>query len=204
MLPVSCKTIGAGYSHKTARGNTYIVGCQEQAADLAGEADFDLSEFPIPNVRGPLSYWAVRSQLADNKPNQYLNDARKQLERAGVPHEDIDRSLASGMDDWSGWKWRSDVTEEERTTLLSNFFQALRLRFSSQLPIYLDGQEIQDSDIAREKMCLGQIAKKYEQIVDRWEQLKVLPFDDPQLHDASNSFLHGFYRARVIPVRTRS
>lgn len=35
-------------------------------------------------------------------------------------------------------------------------------------------------------------------IVDRWEQLERLPFDDPQLEEASKAFLYGFYRASVV------
>jgi hypothetical protein len=63
----------------------YIVGCADQTADLDGEGDFFRLEFPTPTKPGPLSQWAVRSQLADNKAANFLIGARQNLERAGVP-----------------------------------------------------------------------------------------------------------------------
>lgn len=58
----------------------YIVGCADQAADLDGEDDFCRLEFSIPTNPGPLSQWVVRSQLADNKPADFLIGARQNLE----------------------------------------------------------------------------------------------------------------------------
>ena len=40
-------------------------------------------------------------------------------------------------------------------------------------------------DIAREKLCLQEVANKYLKIIGRWEQLEALSFDDPQLQEAS-------------------
>jgi hypothetical protein len=54
----------------------YIVGCADQAADLDGEGAFSRLDFPIRTKSGPFSQWAVRSQLADNKPALFLMGAR--------------------------------------------------------------------------------------------------------------------------------
>jgi len=45
---------------------------------------------------------------------------------------------------------------------------------------------------------LARVARKYGKIVDRWEQLDPLPFDDPQLEEASKAYLYGFYRSGVV------
>ncbi len=51
---------------------------------------------------------------------------------------------------------------------------------------------------AREKLCLREVIRRYGKIVERWEQLDPLPFDDPQLEEASKAYLYGFYRASVV------
>lgn len=115
-----------------------------------------------------------------------------------MPLAAIDRFIAGEMDDLSDWKFHPDVSAEERARLLSNFFQAARLSSSDVQSAELDGQEIEEANIAREKNCLRQLTKKYSKIVDRWEQLERLPFDDPQIEEASRTFLYGFYRGSVV------
>lgn len=176
----------------------YIVGRADQASDLDGEADFSRLEFPITTKPGPLSQWAVRSQLADNKPTNFLMGARQSIERAGVPPAAIDRFLAGEMHDLSDWKFRRGISAQERARLLSSFFQAARLSVSDAQSVELDRDELEEASVEREKVCLQQLTKKYSKIVDRWEQLERLPFDDPQLEEASRTFLYGFYRASVV------
>jgi len=176
----------------------YIVGCDDQAADLAGEADFSHSEFPIPTKHGPLSEWATRSQLADDSRPNYLNQARKSLERAGVPTAAIDRFLTGETDDLSDWTFDPALSFAERAGLCSNFFQAVRLSFSNARSVELDSDEVEEANMAREKICLAEVTNKYSKIVDRWEQLERLSFDDPLLMEASKTFLYGFYRASVV------
>ena len=175
----------------------YVVGADDQGAELGGEADFCRMEFPIPTKPGPLSQWAVRKQLADNKPSHFLASARKNLEQAGVPPVAIDRFLA-GADDLSDWRFHSDLPIDERARLVSNFLQADRLSSPHAQSIELDSAEALEADIAREKICLEQLTKKYSKIVDRWEQLEGVPFDDPQLEEASRTFLYGFHRASIV------
>jgi hypothetical protein len=98
----------------------YIVGCADQAAELEGEGDFSRLEFPIPTQPGPLSRWAVRSQLADNKPANFLIAARLNLERAGVPPAAIDGFLYGEIDDMSAWKYHRGVPASKRIRLVSN------------------------------------------------------------------------------------
>jgi hypothetical protein len=124
--------------------------------------------------------------------------ARQNIERAGVPPAAIDRFLAGEMDDLSDWKFRREVSADERARLLSNFFQAARLSFPDAQSVELDSDELEEASIEREKSCLRQLTNKYSKIVDRWEQLERLPFDDPQLEEASRTFLYGFYRASVV------
>jgi len=115
-----------------------------------------------------------------------------------VPGAAIDGFLAGEMDDLSNWKFSPEVSAEERARLLSNFFQAVRLNFSDPHSVELDNDELEEVGIERERSCLKQLANKYSKIVDRWEQLERLPFDDPQLEEASRTFLYGFYRASVV------
>lgn len=145
---------------------------------------------------GTLSHWFVRSQLADNKPTDFLIAARRKLARAGMPPAAIDRLLNGEMDDFNDWKFHADVSVNERQNLLLNFFQAARLSFSDAQSVEIDGNEIEEANIAREKICLEELTKKYSKIVDRWEQR--LPFDDPQLEEASRTFLYGFLRASIV------
>jgi hypothetical protein len=114
-----------------------------------------------------------------------------------VPPAAIDRFLAGEMDDLSDWTFRREVPADERARLLSNFFQAVRLSFPDAQSVELD-DEVEEASIEREKSCLKQLTNKYSKIVDRWEQLERLPFDDPQLEEASRTFLYGFYRASVV------
>ena len=174
------------------------MGCADQAADLDGEGDFSRLEFPILTRPGPFSQWAVRTQLADNKPADFLKGARKDIERAGVPPAAIDRYLAGEVDDFSDWKFRREVSFDEHARLLTNFFQAVLLSFSDAQSFELDRDELEEASIEREKSCLKQLTNKYSKIVDRWEQLERLPVDDPQLEEASRTFLYGFYRASVV------
>jgi hypothetical protein len=88
------------------------------------------------------------------------------------------------MDDLRDWKFHQDISPGERLRLLSNFFQAARLSLSDAQSVELDSGEVEEASIAREKICLEQLTKKYSKIVDRWEQLERLPFDDPQLEEA--------------------
>ncbi len=65
----------------------YIVGFNEQTAELNGHAEFSIWDFPLPTAPGPLAESVSRSQVAEQ--NNYLENARKDLERAGVPHDAI-------------------------------------------------------------------------------------------------------------------
>jgi hypothetical protein len=176
----------------------YIVGCDDQAADLGAEADFSRWEFPIPTKHSLFSEWAARSQLAENSPLNYLNRARRSLERAGVSTAAIERFLAGDKDDLSEWTFDPVLSVEERSRLCSNFFQAVRLNCSDAESIELDRDEVAETNIEREKICLAEVTNKYSKIVDRWEQLERLSFDDLQLGEASKTFLYGFYRASVM------
>lgn len=188
------------YRMSTADGarKYYIVGCADQAADLDGEAVFSRWQFPIPTKPGPLSEWAVRSQLADNKPAHFLKAARQNIERAGVSSAAIDRFLADETDHWSDLKFRKEVSVHEAARLLSNLLQAARMNDPEAQSVELDSDELEEASIQREKVCLEQLTNKSSKIVDRWEQLERLTFDDPQLEEASRTFLYGFYRASVV------
>lgn len=144
----------------------HIVGCADQEADLHGEGDFCRFEFPMPTKPGPLSQWHVRSQLADNKPANFLKGARQNIERAGVPPAAIDRLLA-GEDDLSDFKFRREVSADERLKLLLNYFQAARLNFPDAQSVELDSDELEEASIEREKVCLKELTKRYSKIVDR-------------------------------------
>jgi len=136
----------------------YIVGNEDQEADLVGIADFSRSQYPIPTRPGPLSEWAVRAQVADNRKD-YLKHARTSLEKAGVPAAAIDRFIESGMEDLSGWKWDPGLSVEERARLCSNVLQAC-LSYSEAQSVELDTDEVVEANIAREKICLAEVTNK--------------------------------------------
>lgn len=56
-----------------------------------------------------------------------------------------------------------------------------------------DFEDEAEVDAAKEKMCLREICRKYEKIVDRWEKLEPLP-----LEEATRCNLYGFLRATVL------
>jgi hypothetical protein len=104
-------------------------------------------------------------------------------------------SLRAG---WRTWKWDPRLSVEERGRLLSSFLQAVRLSLSDPRSIELDSDEEAEAGIKREKVCLRELTGKYAKLVDQWGQLERLSFDDPQLLEASKTFLYGFYRASVV------
>jgi hypothetical protein len=65
-------------------------------------------------------------QVAGNRPD-YLEGARRELHRAGVSQEAIERSLSGDLDGLEDWHFREDVPLQERARSFSNFFQAVRI-----------------------------------------------------------------------------
>jgi hypothetical protein len=143
---------------------------------------------------GPLAEHAVRSQLAGGRRGEYLRRERKRLERAGVSAATIDRFLSGDIDDLAAI-FPEAMPRGEALELVLPFLEAWRVSVGATT---LDREEEQEVATAREKLCLREVARKYGKIVDRWEQLDPLPFDDPQLEEASKAYLYGFYRSGVV------
>jgi hypothetical protein len=175
----------------------YIVGCDEQSADIDGRAEFPRWDFPTPTQLGPLSESFSRSQVAD-KHRDYVKQAQSDLECVGVPQATIDRLAVLDLDSPMDWGLGAKIPRVERNRLLSNLFQALRVARTGAQECTLDDDESAEADIVREKLCLQEVAAKYLKIVDRWEQLEWLAFDDAQLQEACKAFLYGFYRASIL------
>ena len=81
---------------------------------------------------------------------------------------------------------------------METFHQAIRVDSSGFQSLTLDSEEEAEADIAREKLCLSEVAGKYVKIVRKWKPLAQLEFADPQLQEASKTFLYGFYRATIL------
>lgn len=79
----------------------YIVGEEAAQAHRDNLLSFKVSEFPsrksaaTPQEPRPLAGWVVRSQLAGEHPD-YLQDARRRLEKAGVASTKIWLIVAPG------------------------------------------------------------------------------------------------------------
>ena len=146
-------------------------------------------------MSGPLSKSVVRSQLAEQR--NYFEDAHKKLKAAGASASCIDAFLRGDVEGFVKEFRLEPVTSEENwLRLLIDYLEAARLRDGNAL--VLDKEEAVEASIEREKNCLGQIAKKYTKIVDRWEKLEPLEFVDTQIQEASETFLYGFYRASFL------
>lgn len=175
----------------------YIVGFDAHVADVSGAAEFPISEWPLPTPVEPIAEHLVRAQLAERR--DYMKKAVKDLEEAGVPRSAIESFLAG---EGAAPRFKESVSREERLRLLSQFLDAWRVSMIRPGTLGVDVDEIREQqrqvDIAREKLCLRELATEYEKIVDRWEQLEPLPYEDSQLTEASKCLLYGFRRAGVV------
>lgn len=87
------------------------------------------------------------------------------------------------------------MPREKCLDLVLSFLEALRVSLGAT---NLDYEEAREVAVVRGKLCLREVVRKYSKIVDKWEQLDPLPFDDPQLEEASKAYLYGFYRSSVV------
>jgi hypothetical protein len=178
----------------------YIVGEHAAGVNEADPPNFNISEFPgekpteSSKPPSPLAEAYVRSQIAGDHPD-YLQRARRRLEQAGVNGSIIDVFL-KGKNNLSDWPREVFLGEGEMSRAFLDFLEACRVL--KQRPLVLDRQETGEVDITREKIYLKEVCHRYEKMVDRSVELEPLPFEDPQLEEASECFLYGFYRAAVV------
>jgi hypothetical protein len=172
----------------------YVIGAGAYRDDVESGCKYTICFVgPGPNI-GPLAEHVVRSQVAGSRPGDYLRRERKRLERAGASAAAIDR-IVDGDFDQLGALFPKSMPVNQRVDLLGPFLEALRVSVGT---VSLDQEEAQEVAAAREKLCLREVARKYSKIVDKWEQLDPLPFDDPALEEASKAYLYGFYRSSVV------
>lgn len=178
----------------------YVVGAQAHIESLSGKTKFTVVEFPRPIEPTPVGESYVRSQTASKHPD-YLQRARRRLERLGGPSAVLDKYIekyAEGEFDLAGWQWKSSVSIQERSEALLQLMGALALRVEAEGTHTLDDTEIREVEMAREKMYLQQLTEKYAKMVDRGARLEPISFQDPQLEEASRCYLYGFYRASIV------
>lgn len=172
----------------------YVIGAAAYWDDVQSGGRFTTCLVAPGSKVGPLADHTVRSQVACGRAQEYLKRERKRLEHAGVSSSVIDRFISGDIDDFAAL-FPESMTPEDALELISPFLEALRV---SRGPVQLDDEEAQDVAAAREKLCLRELARKYGKIVNRWEQLDPLPFDNPQSEEASKAYLYGFYRSSVV------
>jgi hypothetical protein len=175
----------------------YEIGFEACEAGRSGNADFRILEWPVPEQLSPLSEWYVRSQLASKHP-PYLQQARKQLEHAGVDPDAVDRWIDSETNR-PDFKFRPDIPKEKRLELLSQYLQAERVYDASRnRPFQLDEERKGTIERGRQKLYLQELCNKFAEMVDRGGELEPLYFRDVQLEEASKCYLFGFLRASVV------
>lgn len=182
----------------------YIVGLAAHEAHVFGDEAYPISEYPRKCPSSLVAEAFVRSQIP-SRHTDYLPRVRKDLESAGVPpaavEGTIDRMIAGEVGDlFEGWRWSESTTPEQRWELFVRFIEAFLVSVSSRRGevVPLDGEEPLQVDVTREKLCLQEVSRRYQKIVQRWEQLEPLAFQDPQLEEASRAYLYGLYRATVV------
>ena len=147
----------------------YIVGFDEQTAGLNGQAEFSIWDFPLPTAPGPLAESVSRSQVAEQ--NNYLENARKDFQKAGVPRDAIlsfeERILAGDPGGLEGLLVDGKVSLNEWAKLFSNLVDALRLAHTNAHPLKLGPDEVAEADSAREKRCLREVTSKYPALCGR-------------------------------------
>ena len=185
----------------------YIIGAESYNAVLSDEVRFNTMALPDGSGRatiGPIGEFKTRSQVAGSHPD-YLKLARKRLEESGVPPNLIDRLLTflSSNDDYdraagaelNSYRKSSPQIHES----LMQFIDAYRVQLhGDSSPMDLSPEEELEVGMVREKLCLQELVAKYGKIVDKWEQLDELPFEEPLLEEATKAYLYGFYRAAVM------
>lgn len=177
----------------------YIVGARAYDGEMRGELSFTTCCIVSPRTDvGPLGEYIARSQTA-GEHRDYLKHARKRLEREGVSPGAIDRFLHGDLDALPDLVPAS-VSHEESLRMFGDLLDAWRVSQIRERDAMaeLNDDERQEVDLQREKLCLKEIVTRYGKIVDWWEQLDTLRFQDQQLEEGSRAYLYGFYRASVV------
>ena len=186
----------------------YVIGRQSHDAELSHQAAFNNMMLPGGSARapiGPIGEFKMRSQVAGSHPD-YLKQARERLYQSGAPPDLIDRAIANllGDDDndavWAELRPYKKSNPQLGWDYFMGYLKAYRVRLheSGSVPLQLDQDDELEVDADREKLCLQELVKKYGKIVDKWEQLDELPFEEPLLEEATKTYLYGFYRAAVM------
>ena len=155
----------------------YVVGYEAFTEHEEGESYDDLEKPPREDV-GHLAKWYTSAQIA-----------RKPPERDSELITLLEKLKSGGLKD-----------PEEKNHLTMRLYDDL---FVSLLKEGVGLSELPNEvrtriDSNREKICLREIGKKYAKMVDRWERLERLSFEDSQLAEASRCYLYGFYRATIV------
>lgn len=172
----------------------YVLGAEAYWDDVRTGGTYTTCIVPPGPKVGPLAEHVVRSQVAGSRPEAYLKRERRRLEKAGVSAAAIDRVIG-GDSEALGGLFPAAMPFEESLDFLLPFLEALRVSMGAA---DLDHKEAGEIDVAREKLCLLEVVRRYAKIVDKWEQLDELPLYDSQLEEASKAYLYGFYRASVV------
>ncbi len=184
------------FSTRDGRRHYYEIGFEAAQAGRAGNADFQVLEWPVPSPISPLAEWYSRSQVASKHPD-YVQQARRRLESLGVPSAAIDRVEQGGLD-FNGWRWDDSATCDQRREALQFFLQALNIKGQKVSAVEIDHGEQNEVDIGRQKFYLQELAAKFRRLLSEISAHDPLEFHDPQLEEASRCFLYGFYRATVV------
>ena len=174
----------------------YEIGFEAAQAGRAGNADFQVLEWPVPNPISPLAEWYSRSQVASKHPD-YVQQARRRLESLGVPSAAID-AVEQGGFDFNGWRWNDSATRDQRYEALHFFLQALIIYRQKVSTAEIDHGEQNEVEAGRQKFFLREVAAKFRRLLNEIWAHDPLDFHHPQLEEASRCFLYGFYRATIV------
>jgi hypothetical protein len=197
MKSVAAKIIGDDwFENESPDGERsyYVIGADAYWDDVNTGGSYTMCIPRLGPQAGPLAKHVVGSQVAGGQREGHLKRERKRLEKAGASAGAIDRFIGGDAEALAGI-FPATVPREEGLDLLLAFLEALRVSMGAT---ELDQEEAREVDAAREKLCLHEVVQKYAKIVHKWEQLDSLPFDDPQLEEASKAYLYGFYRASIV------
>jgi len=179
----------------------YVVGLAAYDKEVLGRGSVRCSGMEMagtpserPKRVSPDYAWFVRSQLGSKHPD-YMAAARKRLRAAGVSNAQMDAFLANPKDWEGGWTLARGVSVQEFAEAMAEFLGACRVARGDYEP---GPDEQVGVDDARERIFLQRLANRYSSSLKRASLLEALAFEDPQLYEAAECHLLGFYRATTM------
>ena len=182
----------------------YLVGAEAYRSEFEkgramGSAGWTIAERG-PERPPPQLEKYTRALLASHQPD-FVQAAEKRLKRSGIGTDFAMEILSIvGSEERSREERIKDALRgrsPEQLDALVNYVQALMAQ-QADVSSVTHAEGPSELRVSLQKFYLYELSRKYEKILSRAERLSPLPFEDPQLEEATRCWLYGFYRASIV------